>query len=417
VQAVAESLAGRGHTVTVVTLNAATQQDMYTQDGAGLPSHEVLNGVRVHRVAPGGGRSARALRWWLRQRGGWRSTRLLLGEDPGWFLGPPSAAGMLAPLLFTRADVVVSANWHFSSAAAVQCAGRVRGLPVVGLPLFHIARPWADRPRYRPLLRGCSTVIALTEAEAGFVRARGALRVEVIGCGVDPARFASASGAEIRRRHKIGDRPVVGFIGRQDTLKGVPTLIEAMRLTWKEVPESILLLAGQSAHRDRETQECLNRLDSAEREKVRLVDDFPHEEGPHLCAACDLVAIPSVEESFGLVFLEGWMVRRPVIGVRIPSTVCVIEDGQDGLIANPMDPVDLARAILRLIRHPGERAAMGERGHQKAVSRFTLDRITDRWEEVLVARTGRRSGANQGRKRERSSAVGTRHSARTPNQP
>jgi len=133
---------GRGHTVTVVTSTPPPSRTC-TPGWRRASSHEVLNGVRVHRWRRVG-RSARALRWWLRQRGGWRSTRLLLGEDPGWFLGP-FRRRMLAPLLFTR-----QMWWFPPTGISLQPCGAMRrpcqGLPVVGLPLFHIARPWADRP-------------------------------------------------------------------------------------------------------------------------------------------------------------------------------------------------------------------------------------------------------------------------------
>lgn len=389
-QLVAERLAGRGHQVTVVTLDAASQPDMLRPRGSGLPPDEILNGVRIRRVAPGGGRTERAFRWWLGRRGGWRSAHLLLGDDATWLLGPPSAAAMLPRLLSVPADLMVSANWGFPSTIAVDLAGRLRRVPVVGLPLFHIARPWADQARYSPMLARCRAVVALTSAEGEFIRKRGGRRVEVIGCGVEPDRFAAGSAARGRARLDVSDRPVVGFIGRQDALKGVPTLLEAMQKVWLELPEAVLLLAGPSAHRDAATTERLAALTPEQQAHIRLVDDFSHAEAPDLFAACDLVVLPSVEEAFGLVFLEAWASRRPVIGVRVPSTECVVQEGVDGLITRPMDPGELAAAILQLLHHPEIRATMAEQGHQKVLAQFSLDRITDRWEALLLG-LGRRS--------------------------
>src|SRR5262249_23872313 len=73
-QAVSERLVARGHAVTVLTLDCATQRDFTSRTGAGLQSCDLLNGVKIIRVSPNGGRLLRAVQWWLRRRGGWRST-------------------------------------------------------------------------------------------------------------------------------------------------------------------------------------------------------------------------------------------------------------------------------------------------------------------------------------------------------
>jgi glycosyltransferase involved in cell wall biosynthesis len=293
-----------------------------------------------------------------------------------------------------EADVLISANWAYASTYAAHLAARLRGLPVVGLPLFHIACPWAAHPRYRALLAQAASVVTATQAEADFVATRGARRVDIVGLGVDPSRFVAPQPEALRERLGIGTRPVVGFVGRQDTGKGAPTLLDAMRLVWQQMPEAILLMAGPSAHRDKPTRQAIEGLLPEERDRLRLVDDFPDSEAASIFAACDLLALPSVEESFGLVFLEAWLCRRPVIGARIPSTECVIAAGRDGLIVNPMDPASLAEAVLHLLRHPERRTAMGEEGRRKVLANYTLDRMTDRWEVLLgsVAR-GRKAVA------------------------
>jgi glycosyltransferase involved in cell wall biosynthesis len=156
-----------------------------------------------------------------------------------------------------------------------------------------------------------------------------------------------------------------------------------MRQVWTEIPEAILLMAGPSAHRDKPTRQAIEGLRPEERDRLRLVDDFPDSESASIFSACDLLALPSVEESFGLVFLEAWLCGRPVIGARIPSTECVIDVGRDGMIVNPMDPASLAEAVLQLLRHPEQRKAMGEEGRRKVLARYTRDRMTDRWEALL----------------------------------
>jgi glycosyltransferase involved in cell wall biosynthesis len=379
---VSERLVQRGHDVTVLTFDCAKISDFISPNGAGLPRREMLNGVRVIRVNPVGGPLNRLHQWWLRQRGGWRTTSWIMGQDL-WSLGLPSGLAMLPTLARLQADVVTSVNWHFGVSFWVCRPRRLRRAARVAIPILHIDREWADKPVYARMLSDCDGVLVCTDAERDFVQARGGTEVSVAGAGVDPSRFERRDGACIRARHGIGDRPVVGFVGRQETLKGAATLIEAMHVVWRRVPDAMLLMAGQRAHREPAVTRMLAELCAGDRAKVVLIDDFPDEDGPSIMDACDLLALPSVEESFGLVMIEAWMCGKPVIGADIPSTRCIIESGVDGWIVKKFDSTELATKILDLLADPAKRVLFGERGRAKVLSRYTWDRVTDAWEAAF----------------------------------
>jgi len=378
-QSVSERLVARGHDVTVLTFDCATLRDFHSKTGAGLPRDERINGVRVVRVKPGGGPMVRAQRWVGRQRGGWRVSSLFFGPDL-WPFDQPNGAGTLLPLAQIPADVITSVNWYFGAAYWV-CRPRLfRSTPRVAIPVAHIECEWARNPMFPRLLSNCDGVIVMTDAERDFIAARGGRDVTVAGCGVDADRFARRDGSAIRARHSICGRPVVGFVGRQDTTKGVPTLIEAMRSVWRHVPDAVLLLAGQSAHRDSAVTTGLASLPAEHRANVVLIDDFADSELPSIMDACDVLTLPSIEESFGLVMIEAWACGKPVIGADIASTRCIIDSGVDGLTVKPFDAPDLAAKILELLTDPEKRASFGERGRRKVIARYTWDRVTDVWE-------------------------------------
>lgn len=387
-QFVSERLVERGHDVTVLTFDCATMRDYSSASGAGLPPRETLNGVQVVRVSPAATRFRKFHEWWLRQRGGWRSSMWLFGDDL-WPLGVPNGFGIVLPLARTPADVVTSVNWGFGVSFWSCPPRRLRRAARVAVPVLHIERAWANNPRYKRMLRDCDAVIVCTDAEGEFCRERGARSIAVAGAGVDPSRFAGRDGAGIRARYGIGDRLVVGFVGRQDSTKGVPTLIEAMHTVWREFPDTVLLLAGQSAHRDSSVTTLLAALSDADRAKVVQIDDFKDDEGPSIMDACDLLALPSAEESFGLVMIEAWICGKPVIGADIASTRCIIDSGIDGWTAKPYHVESLAERILDLLANPARRATFGDRGRAKVLSRYTWDRVTDVWEATLERAAGR----------------------------
>jgi len=386
-QSVSERLVERGHEVTVLTFDCATQLDFWTSKPAGLPREETLNGVRVVRVPTAPGKLQRMYEWWLDRPGGWRTAGWVVGMDD-WALVGPSGVNMLLPIASLRADVVTAVNWCYSATYWACLPRALRRVPRVGVPIFHIECDWTSSPHYDRMLRNCDASIVFTEAERDFVAARGGRSIAVAGAGADPSRFEQRDGARIRAQYGIGDRPVIGFVGRQDKFKGAETLIDAMRIVWRQMPNAMLLMAGQSAHRDSAVSRALDALPDCDGAKVILIDDFADADGPSVIDACDIVALPSVEESFGIVFVEAWMCGKPVIGGDIASTRCVIDRGVDGLTATPFDAQDLSSKILDLLADPAKRACFGARGREKALARYTWDRVTDIWETTLLTAAG-----------------------------
>jgi glycosyltransferase involved in cell wall biosynthesis len=391
-QAVSDRLVQRGHDVTVLTFDCATLRDFQSPTGAGLPPEERLNGVRVIRVNPVGGRLNRLHQWWLKQPGGWRTSNWVIGHDL-WPLELPSGVGLVRPLARLEADVVSSMNWYFGASYWVCRPRHLRVTPRVAIPVLHIESDWAHNPALPRMFSDCEGVIVMTDAERDFIAARGGHDIHVAGCGVDASHFDRRDGASIRARYNLGDRPIIGFVGRQDARKGAATVVEAMPLVWKHSPDAVLLFAGQSAHRDPAVSAAIDSLAPEERGKLVFIDDFADAELPSIMDACDVLTLPSVHDSFGLVFLEAWVCGKPVIGADVPATRCVIENGVDGLLVQPFKPTDLAEKILDLINDPAKRAAFGERGRQKVLARYTWDRVTDAWEAAFqkAAAVSRRS--------------------------
>jgi len=84
--------------------------------------------------------------------------------------------------------------------------------------------------------------------------------------------------------------------------------------------------------------------------------------------------MPSSQESFGGVFVEAWMMGKPVIGGNIAAVREVIADGVDGFVVPP-DPALIADRILALVADPAMAQRMGEAGRQKALAHFTWDKL------------------------------------------
>jgi glycosyltransferase involved in cell wall biosynthesis len=76
------------------------------------------------------------------------------------------------------------------------------------------------------------------------------------------------------------------------------------------------------------------------------------------------------------------MCGKPVIGADIGPTRDVIYDGVDGLLVMANDSTALAEKIIALLSDPLRREQMGQSGKNKALARFTWDRIIDKMEHI-----------------------------------
>src|SRR2546430_14210508 len=79
-------------------------------------------------------------------------------------------------------------------------------------------------------------------------------------------------------------------------------------------------------------------------DRVRFLGRVSDERLPEVYAACDVFALPSVSrlEAFGIVALEAMSTGKPVIVADIPGARERIADGRHGLLADPLNPRDLA---------------------------------------------------------------------------
>jgi glycosyltransferase involved in cell wall biosynthesis len=385
IKALSECLVSRGHEVTVLTTDARDPWQALAGKAAGLPRSETINGVSVVRFPPDGATMGRAVRRWQNLGGGYRSSALAFGTDGlEYLLSGPITLQMVSRLVRCRPQIAASIVWMFPAAYHLYLARRLQRFIHVGFPLFHTMEKWAHRSVYRRMLTSCDAIVTNTEHEAEFARARGARRLLVGGVGVHAQKFRDLDGDRIRARHGIGQRPVVGFVGRQISQKGATQVLRAMGAVWAWNSEVRLILAGSRPPQPNEVDAEFDKLSPVERSRIVRVPDFPEEEKAALYSAFDVFALPSVSESFGISYLEAWMCRKAVIGARIPSTSCVIDEGLDGLLVDPADSHALAGAIISLLGDRETRERMGYRGQAKVRERFTWEKVTDRVEELYL---------------------------------
>jgi D-inositol-3-phosphate glycosyltransferase len=197
-------------------------------------------------------------------------------------------------------------------------------------------------------------------------------RVAVVEPGVDLDRFCPpASGSEglaqqaARRRFGLPpDAYVVAFVGRIQPLKAPDVLLRAAAELRARDPETgrrlVVAVCGGPSGSGLERPTALIEL-AAELGIADAVRFLPPQAGHALAdlyRAADLVAVPSHNESFGLVALEAQACGTPVVAAAVGGLVTAVRDGGSGVLVDGHDPTDWARVIGRLLAAPGERARL-----------------------------------------------------------
>ncbi len=258
---------------------------------------------------------------------------------------------------------------------------RRRGVPFVIYPLTHLGagpKPGMDAlgrfytMRHQvDLVFRSDALIAQTQTESDFYveRSLPSSRALVAGPGIYPEAVLGGDAQRFRQRHHISQAtPLVLALSTMAYDKGTVHVVAAIQRLWRQGRAVELALAGAVLA---PFQHYLERLPAADRERIRLLGPVSEEEKRDALAAADIFALPSRTDSFGIVYLEAWVYRKPVIGARTWGVTDVIADGEDGCLVPFGDVPALADAIARLADDPEMRAALGARGEQKVYARHT----------------------------------------------
>lgn len=172
------------------------------------------------------------------------------------------------------------------------------------------------------------------------------------------------SGPEAR----VVDRFVVLSVCRFYPRKRLEILLRAAARLRNAIPRLEIRIVGNGPEsgRLRQISRELN-LEGA----VRWLGDVPLARLAQEYNRADVFCLPSIQEGFGIVFLEAMAAHKPIVAARAAAVPEVV---RNGILVKPECPEELADGILHLYRDPGLRHALGAAGGQD-VEQFDVNRI------------------------------------------
>jgi glycosyltransferase involved in cell wall biosynthesis len=311
------------------------------------------------------------------------------------YLDRHAIARLASAIAWIRPTVIVAANPYALMYAALACA--MSGCRVPTVVIYHSTR-WPGVKEqskllaYRPLMWSADCAVFVCEYQRRYCLRRGLLsrRNVVIHNGVDTARFLDHCDETTRRAH----RAALGFAA-SDFVIALPAALRPEKNHAQLVDAVAELSAtGVEAHAlcigDGPERAALEAHARERRISDRLViTGFRDDVRPFL-AASDVVAICSVTEALSIAAIEAMAMARAIVHSEVGGAAELIDHGCSGLLFPVGDTGRLVQCLRRLTDFPAA-AAMGAMARRTIETRFTVETMVERYEQLLlgISTTGR----------------------------
>lgn len=356
----AQQLQGQ-HTIQIATFWNHNRTDWLlgtTLNAHSQPYRYEVDGISVQRLGFGWADKLRMVPW-LPLYYPWMAVAL-----------PPIAKVISRPLTTLAAQSELIHNVRIGREGLTYASWHVaqqRGIPFVLTPVHHPRWVGWRYREYIKLYQQADAVIALTQAEAKILHSLGVPEDRIHVTGHGPILASQADPQDFRRRHRIVG-PMVLFLGQHYPYKGFRQVLEATATVWAQQPETQFVFVGPPV---KDSERAFTELADP---RIHRLGTVSLQEKTDALAACDLLCVPSTQESFGGVYTEAWSFKKPVIGCNIPAVAEVVSDGQDGYLIE-QTAAEIGDRITYLLNHPQQGIALGQAGYHKVVERYSWPRL------------------------------------------
>ncbi len=217
-----------------------------------------------------------------------------------------------------------------------------------------------------PILESADVIIATTESYAESSPILGEFDVEIVPNAIDVEKYEFCNEKD----------DYVVYVGRLVEYKGLPILLEAMKIIQRELPIKLVVVG------DGEDRQRFEKLAKELRVDVEFKGRLPEREKIDVIKRARILVLPSQSrlEAFGIVLLEAMACGTPVIGSNTAGVRDVAREG--GLVF--YDVEDLADKILKLATNDRLARSLGKKGRMRVEEKYDWNAVIGRIEEIYM---------------------------------
>ncbi|MCK5259144.1 MAG: glycosyltransferase, partial [Thermoplasmatales archaeon] len=206
--------------------------------------------------------------------------------------------------------------------------------------------------------------------------------IVVISPGVDIHNFQSFKPNEKKIKTDLPEKYIF-CLSRIDANKGHDLLLNAFDIVRKEIPDIHLVIGGGSPEPQRTELEILAMMKRIVHEKnmhkrVHIIGYVPDDKLVVSYHQAKLFALPSIFEPFGMTVLEAMVCGIPVIASKFGGIRTVISSGENGLLIDPSNNREFAKAIIKLLKDKNLASNLGREGCKTIHKYFSWEAIAEK---------------------------------------
>lgn len=375
-QLLAEGLVAQGHSVTLICWSSHPDKS------------EMLNGVSVHRYSyrhmPLVEKWCPGLKW------SWQVAKVLdeLGGAQGW-------------------DLIEFPNWEGVGHKYLRRSRRAPSVLRLHTPFFEsltvrkneqitAADRFVCRLEKQAVLAG-DGLTASTRAHAAIICEEYKIspdQIQILPLGIRLPTWTAPAAPGADKEVKIL------YVSRLEQRKGSLTMLDAIPEILRRYPNCRFSLLGRDnstkAPGGRNFRDYFTQTHPELAGKVEFRGHVTDEELQKYYRECDLMAVPSNYESFGLIYVEAMAYGKPVIGCRVGGIPEVIgTDEKAGYLITPGDSAALTEKIVGLAGNPALRHEMGLAARRRTETYFSQETMVKRTLEFYQETLRRKSAGKK----------------------
>jgi len=216
-------------------------------------------------------------------------------------------------------------------------------------------------------------------------------KINIILIGVDTDKFAPChKNEEFRQNLGFADSaPMVISTRSLEPVYDLETLVKAVPLVLKEIPETKFVIAGQGSRRHY-LEDLAGSLQVAD--SVKFVGLIPHDELPQYLASSDVYVSTSLSDGTSNSLLEAMASSLAPVVTDIPANRLWIDDGKNGALFTVSEPEFLAARIVHLLKRNELRKKFGEMNteiaRQRAEHQVEMKKLEKLYSDLVERRRG-----------------------------
>ncbi|UCH01929.1 MAG: glycosyltransferase family 4 protein [Candidatus Bathyarchaeota archaeon] len=277
---------------------------------------------------------------------------------------------VFSEILKNNYDIVDTLETYTYSSLQAAVAKKLNQSKLVVTNFENIPWPWRRYVLARKIIMSAADAIVVHSRTAEtklIIEGYDPDRIHLIPCAVNTTKLQPKQTSYLKTKLGLSG-PVVLYLGRISTEKGLPYLLYAFPSILKAIPNAKLVIIGQGPETQKLT--ALSRQLNID-QSVIMPGPIDHSKIQEAFALAEVFVLPSIptaswREQFGYVLIEGMSCGKPVVASRTGAIPEIVDEGITGLLVKPKDVIELSQAILSLLLNPSKAKEMGANARKKA---------------------------------------------------